>query len=92
MTHYLDTNYIFDPKIYKFPSVDEEILIIKRRLVYLETPECRQTMDKNMIQLSIKYATDQFRKLLKKKEYSNSKSNLYIKIPPQDDDMEIIYC
>jgi len=48
--------------------VYQNIMCIKKKLVYLETKECRQNTDNELRLRQLKYATEMFRRLLKKKE------------------------
>ena len=52
--------------------VYENLISIKQLLVYLETKECRQNIDKELRLRKVKYATEMFRSLLKRKEELNS--------------------
>lgn len=59
----------------------ENLMSIKERLVYLETKECRQNMLSELRLQKIKYATEMFRNLLKRKE----ELDYYIQIKIDDD-------
>jgi hypothetical protein len=63
--------YILTIKIPRQPVINNETLeSIRARLVYLETPECRNTMSKIRIDAERKLMTEKFKEILAKR-YNN---------------------